>query len=115
MMWFAWLKQNSFLAAWLSPAIALIGMLIRGGGTKGNALDWARMMLYISFLSCLAAVFTPAIDDGARTFGGCGVLAMSIYFMVQSHADAELRRAAERKALGLPEPPPPPPPSPAQY
>lgn len=112
MTWLDWLKQNSFLAGWLSPAIALTGMMIRGGGTKGNTLDWARMMLYICFLTCLAAVFTPAIGDSSRLFAGCGVVSLSIYFMAQSHEDAELRRAAERKARGLPDPPTPQPPNP---
>jgi hypothetical protein len=101
-----WLKQYSYIAGWLSPAIALTGMLIRGGGKKDNALDWARMMLYIGFLTCLAAVFTPVLEDYSRTFAGCGVVSMSIYFMVQSNHDATLRRDAERKAHGLPPVPP---------
>src|ERR1039458_9780193 len=64
-----WLKNNAYIAGWLSPAIALIGMLIRGGGKSGE-IDWARMMLFIGFLTCLAAAFTPAVGDGARFFAG---------------------------------------------
>jgi hypothetical protein len=93
------LKQYSYVAGWLSPTIALVGMLIRGGGTKKSELDWARMMLYIGFLTCLAAVFTPVIDDIARFFAGAGVVAMAIYFMVQSDYDADVVREAKRKEL----------------
>jgi hypothetical protein len=102
MGWLNWLRQYSYIAGWLSPTIALIGMLIRGGGSKGSTLDWARMMLYVGFLTCLAAVFTPVLEDPSRVFAGCGVVAMSIYFMVQSDYDATVRRDAERKAHGLP-------------
>jgi|ERR1035437_1112761 hypothetical protein len=75
-----WLKDHSFIAGWLSPTIALIGILIRGGGKKGE-IDWPRAMLYISYLTCLAAVFTPLVDDAARMFAGFGVVVLSSFFM----------------------------------
>ena len=106
MSWLDWLKQHSYVAGWLSPAIALVGMLLQGAGSKESSLHWPRMMLYIGFLTCLAAVFTPIIDDTARIFAGAGVISMSIYFMVESSEDASLRRDARRKELGLPIPPP---------
>ncbi|WP_433973624.1 hypothetical protein [Tunturiibacter lichenicola] len=96
-----WLKNYSYLAGWFSPAIALIGMMIRGGGTKDNALDWARMMLYIAYLTSLAAVFTPVLDDSSRIFAGCGLAVLTIYFMVQSDHDATVHREAQRKAIGI--------------
>jgi len=106
MTWLIWLKQYSYIAGWLSPIIALVGMMFKGAGSKEAGLDWARMMLYLGFLTCLAAVFTPVIDDTARIFAGCGVVSMSIYFMVESREDACLRRDTHRKANGLPIPAP---------
>jgi hypothetical protein len=100
-----WMRQYSYIAAWLSPVIALVGMLIRGGA-KGSSIDWARMMLYIGFLTCLAAVFTPVLENASRVFAGFVVGAVSIFFMCQGGLDAGVRRQAERKEKGLPPPPP---------
>jgi hypothetical protein len=91
-----WLKNNAYIAGWLSPAIALIGMLIRGGGKSGE-IDWARMMLFIGFLTCLAAAFTPAVGDGARFFAGSIAVLLAVFFMYQSDQDASLARDLRRK------------------
>jgi hypothetical protein len=97
------LRQYSYLAAWLSPGIALIGMLIRGGGKSGE-IDWAKMMLYIGFLTSLAAVFTPILNDQARIFAGFVVSALIIFFMSQIGLDSGVRREAQRKEKGIPSP-----------
>jgi hypothetical protein len=97
-----WLKAHVFIAGWLSPTIALIGMLIRGSGKSGEEIDWTRMMLYIGFLTCLAAVFTPTIDDLARCFAGAIAALLAVYFMVQSDSDHEvMREVRKKKALGV--------------
>lgn len=49
-----WLKNNVHLGTWLSPIIALVG-LIFFGNAKGGPIDWVQGMLYIGFLTCLAA------------------------------------------------------------
>jgi len=86
-----WLKDHAFVAAWISPAVALVGMLIRGAGKTGE-IDWARMMLFIGFLTCLAATFTPTLEDGARQFAGGIAFVLAGFFMVQSSLDASLAR-----------------------
>jgi hypothetical protein len=97
----AWLRENAYLAVWISPAVALVGMLIRGSGKGGGEIDWARMMLYIGFLTCLAAVFTPAFGDEAWVFGGFVASGLAIYFMVQSHLDAMITRERKRREIEL--------------
>jgi hypothetical protein len=61
-----WLKRYVFIAAWLSMIIALIA-LIRKKSDPTNPLDWGGIVLYVGFLSALAAVVTPGIDPNARS------------------------------------------------
>jgi hypothetical protein len=82
-----WFRQNAFIAAWFSPLVALIGLMIRGGEKSGE-MDWARAMLYVAFLTCLAATFTPALEPGARFFAGFAVSILAGFFM----ADIVARR-----------------------
>jgi hypothetical protein len=95
-----WLKDHAFIAGWLSPIIALIGMLIRGEGKSGE-IGWERMMLYIAFLSCVAAVFTPTLESGARFFAGIVMAVGGIFFMYQVEADAEVKREIRLKDKGI--------------
>jgi hypothetical protein len=60
-----WLKSHVFIAAWSSPIITLIA-LIRKKSDPTNPLDWGAVVLYVGFLSALAAVVTPGIDSNAR-------------------------------------------------
>jgi hypothetical protein len=61
-----WLKSHVFIAAWSSTIIALIA-LIRKKSDPTNPLDWGAVVLYVGFLSALAAVITPGIDPDARS------------------------------------------------
>ena len=65
-----WFKDNVYLAAWVSPLIALVGLLIRNGPSNPYRIAWSRVMVYVVFLSCLAAALTPALDLPTRFFAG---------------------------------------------
>ena len=80
-----WLQQNAFLAAWLSPVIAIIGLLIRS--RKAGEMDWGRALLYIAFLTCLAAQFTPALDAETHSNARLGMVFFSGFIM----ADVAMR------------------------
>jgi len=62
-----WLKAHVFIAAWASPIIALIGMLIKKS-PDGTPLNWSKMMIYVGFLTGLAVVVTPGVDPIARSY-----------------------------------------------
>jgi hypothetical protein len=74
-----WFRQNAFIAAWLSPLVALIGIIIRGTGKSGET-DWSRAMLYIAFLTSLAAAFTPALGSTERGFATTVVTILLVWF-----------------------------------
>jgi hypothetical protein len=95
-----WLKEHVYIAGWLSPIIALIGMLIRGVGKSGE-IGWERMMLYIAFLTCVAAVFTPTLEAGARGFAAVIVFGLVIFFAGQVEADSNIKRDIQLKEKGL--------------
>jgi hypothetical protein len=40
--------------------------LIRKKSDPTNPLDWGAVVLYVGFLSALAAIITPGIDPNAR-------------------------------------------------
>jgi len=63
-----WLKKNAYLAAWLSPLLALVGIIIRNPRTATGTPDWSRMIIYIVLLTLLAAALTPQLDAGTKTF-----------------------------------------------
>jgi hypothetical protein len=49
---------------------------------KGEvSTDWSRFMIYVGFLTCLAAVLTPVIDDGARLFAGSLMVPLVSYII----------------------------------
>lgn len=64
-----WLANHVYVAAWASPIIALIGMII-GRSVDAKTPDWSRLMIYVAFLTAMAVVFTPMIDDWGRIFAG---------------------------------------------
>jgi len=63
-----WLRENAFLAAWIALPVA-IGMGIYQNRLKTfREMDWPRFLMYITFLSCLAAALTPYFDSEGRSF-----------------------------------------------
>ncbi len=67
-----WFKTHVFIAAWISPIIALVGMIFKKR-PEGSPLNWGRAVVYVAFLSLLAIVVTPGVEPGVRSF------AMSIF------------------------------------
>jgi hypothetical protein len=78
-----WLEANAYIAAWLSPGIALIGIILQNRSGTGKPVEWHRVMLYIGFLTCLAAVFTPQLELNARYFAGAVVASLIGAFTIR--------------------------------
>ena len=66
-----WLKEHAYLATWLSPLIAVIGIMFsaRKAAAKGQPVEWTRVLLMVLCLSSFPIVVTPTFDSAARTFG----------------------------------------------
>jgi hypothetical protein len=60
-----WFRTHVFIAAWSSPAIALIGMLLKKRAA-GAPVNWSRMMIYVGWLTSFAVMVTPGVDPMAR-------------------------------------------------
>ena len=65
-----WFKDHVYIAAWLSPIIGLIGIIVRTPKTTSGDPDWSRILVYLSFLTCLAVTLTPQFDERARSIAG---------------------------------------------
>jgi hypothetical protein len=63
-----WLKEHVFIAAWCSPIITLVGLIIRNTVRPTDNVNWSLIMIYVGFLTCLAADLTPGLDSGVRTW-----------------------------------------------
>lgn len=62
-----WFKTHVFIAAWASPIIALLGMILKRQ-TPGVPLNWPRVIVIVGFLTALAVAVTPGMDSEARSF-----------------------------------------------
>jgi hypothetical protein len=78
----SWFISHVYIAAWVSPVIALIGLLIRNGPKSEHRTSWTRVMVNVAFLTCLAAVLTPGFDLPARYFAGTMMSFILGYFLV---------------------------------
>lgn len=78
-----WFKTHVFIAAWASPIIALIGLLIKKT-PEGTQVNWSRMMIYVGFLSGIAIIVTPGIDTAARGVSGTLIFMAMGYMIVDS-------------------------------
>jgi hypothetical protein len=63
-----WLRDNAFLAGWLALPLALLLALIQWRRAPTLPIDWFRVLMYFAFLVCLAAAFTPSLDESARSY-----------------------------------------------
>jgi hypothetical protein len=61
-----WLESHVYIAAWTSPTVALIGLLIRNTLRPADKVNWSMIMVYVAFLTCLAATLTPGIESQIR-------------------------------------------------
>jgi hypothetical protein len=65
-----WLKQNVWIAAWASPSITLVGLIIRNTIRPTDKVNWSMIVIYVAFLTCLAAMLTPGVDYSIRVMAG---------------------------------------------
>jgi hypothetical protein len=77
-----WLEAHAYLAAWLSPLVTLIGIIAQNKSGKTEPIAWPTIMIYIAFLTCLAAVFTPQFDLPTRFFASFSMSTGLGYFMM---------------------------------
>ncbi len=95
-----WLKEHVYIAAWLSPLVALLGMVIKNVRTGTTDTQWSMVMIYVAFLTCLAAVFTPVIDDAARFFAAFGAFGLGFFIGTHAYEEAEHRRKPRNPSAG---------------
>lgn len=76
-----WLRQNVYLAAWLSPVVAIVVAIVQNRHRKSNEVDWSRLLIYIAFLTALAVAFTPTFDDGIRSVAS-GLVYAGLGFLI---------------------------------
>lgn len=62
-----WLRDYSFLAAWLAPVVAIAVAIFQNRGKGFAEVDWSRLLIYFAFLTSLAVAFTPIIDQTTRS------------------------------------------------
>jgi hypothetical protein len=84
-----WLSTHAYVAAWLSPVLALIAMIVQSARPTGRPVNWSKVMIYIAFLTCLAAIFTPTLEAEARMFAGAVVGFSGVYLGFVAIADDE--------------------------
>jgi hypothetical protein len=82
-----WLKGHVFLAAWLSPLIALVGLIWKKSDPT-NPVNWSKLMIYVAFLTGLAVIITPGVDPSVRSAANSLVF-IGLGFLI---ADTVLRR-----------------------
>lgn len=95
-----WFKDHVYIAAWISPLLALLGMVIKNVRTSTTEPHWSMVMIYVGFLTCLAAVFTPLLDDAARIFAGFSAFWLSIFIAVHAYAESEHRWKSKNPPSG---------------
>jgi hypothetical protein len=83
-MW-NWLSIHTYIAAWASPLLALIGLMIQNARPTATHVSWSMVMVYVGFLTCMAVVFTPVVDDAARMFAGVCFFLSGIYLCVHAY------------------------------
>ena len=67
-----WLKDRVYIAAWLSPAIASVALIVNNFRKSSEKVQWSLVMIYIAFLTGLAGCFTPNAEPepALRIFAG---------------------------------------------
>jgi hypothetical protein len=79
-----WLKENAWLANWLAVIVAIAIAAFQGfRSARGEKIDWARVVIYFTFLSSLAVAFTPLFDGTARTVSYTLVMLSFVYIFLE--------------------------------
>jgi hypothetical protein len=62
-----WLKDHSYLATWLSFALATLVALWRTKDTpKLSDINWTWLFIYVTFVVSFGITVTPTFDDATR-------------------------------------------------
>jgi hypothetical protein len=77
-----WLETHVFIAAWLAPIITLIGIIVQNNVGRATRIPWEKIMLYVAFLTCLAAALTTTIEPQVRIWAGVSFSFLLGYFMM---------------------------------
>ena len=57
-----WLKDHVYIAAWCSPMLTLITLVVRNTIRPADKVNWSMIMLYVAFLTSFAVLVTPGVD-----------------------------------------------------
>jgi hypothetical protein len=63
-----WLSDHAYLASWLAIPVAILTAFLQAKKKHFVEIDWFRLIIYFSFLTSLAVVFTPTFDQTARDY-----------------------------------------------
>lgn len=63
-----WLRDHAYLATWLALPVAVIVGFLQAKKTQFANVNWFRLIIYFTFLTALAAAFTPTFDQEARWY-----------------------------------------------
>ena len=77
-----WLRNYSFLAAWLAPVVAIGVAVFQNRNKEFTEVDWSRLLIYFAFLTSLAVAFTPVIDQTIRSVARGFVYALLGFLIV---------------------------------
>jgi hypothetical protein len=74
-----WLETHVYIAAWASPIVTLVGFIVSNAVRPTDRVNWSIMVIYVAFLTSLAAVLTPGMEIGVRAAAtGVGSILMGV-------------------------------------
>jgi hypothetical protein len=71
-----WLQHYAYLATWLALPVTLLAGFLQAKKANFTGVSWFRLLIYFTFVTCLAVAFTPTFDNEARS------VARSLIFML---------------------------------
>jgi uncharacterized membrane protein len=84
----SWLADHAYIAAWLSPIITLVGIIV-SSTINARTPDWSRLMIYVGFLTALAVLFTSSMDDAARWAAFLLLIPLTVFIIWDAVVRAE--------------------------
>lgn len=78
----SWLETHAYLATWLAPIVAIIVAIFQNRNKGFAEVDWSRLLIYLLFLTSVAMLFTPKIDQSMRDVARGFVFALLGFLIV---------------------------------
>jgi len=75
-----WLKAHEYLAAWMTLPLMVVLTIIQGMRPDSRPVGVKNIVVYLAFLTCLAAVLSP-LDNQARFTGESGFFVLLFYII----------------------------------